>query len=59
MASDVFVNTGSDVDLVAFDINHNLNQSWLITGEVFWYSPEVSITGNAQDFYSSYGFEKY
>ena len=36
-----------------------LNQFWLISSEVLWYAPEGNITGNAQEIYPWYEFQKY
>ena len=39
--------------------SHFLNQSWLTTNEILWYSPEGNFTGNAKDISPWYEFEKY
>ena len=39
--------------------SHYPNQYWLTISELFWHSPEGNFTGNAQDIYPWYEFEKY
>ena len=47
------------ISIFSSEPNHYLNQCWLVIGEVLRHSPQGSFTGNAQDNYPWYEFEKY